>query len=356
MEKPFVARQILEVLTKKKIEIACTCTTGIACTLYERCSARTIHSFAGIGQCRGSKEMLLRNVLANNECVRRWRETEVLFIDEISMLSQRILEIKNYVAQNGRISEYLFGGLQLVAFGDFLQLPPVPNTVDDGKYAFESTVWDLTFPHQVILEESFCAQNDEEFINLLREISRGQCSEQSAEIIQSLSRPLNPSDFGLSYIPKVYPLNEDVDFANMCVLETLPGEQILFEATDVGDKRLLNNGLIASEKLVLKVWAKVMFIYNLNDGIKNGVQGTVTSSLNGLPVVTTESESLLVDRIIVPQQEEETLGSQGNAKIVVSYGPKKPKFESISIRQWEVAKENCQLLQLFKSILLVLLG
>ena len=45
-----------------------------------------------------------------------------------------------------------------MAFGDFLQLPPVPNTVDDGKYAFESTVWDLTFPHQVILEESFRAK------------------------------------------------------------------------------------------------------------------------------------------------------------------------------------------------------
>ena len=216
------------------------------------------------------------------------------------MLSQRILEIINYVAQNVRNSEYLFGALQLVAFGDFLQLPPVPNTVDDGKYAFESAVWDLTFPHQVILEESFHAKNDEEFINLLREISRGQCSEQSAEIIQSLSRPLNPSDFGLSYIPKVYPLNEDVDFANMCVLETLPGEQILFEATDVGDKRLLNKGLIASEKLVLKVGVKVMFIYNLNDRIKNGVQGTVTSFLNGLAVITTESESPFVDRVTWP--------------------------------------------------------
>ena len=113
-----------------------------------------------------------------------------------------------------------------MAFGDFLQLPPVPNTVDDGKYAFESAVWDLTFPHQVILEENFRAKNDEEFINLLREISRGQCSEQSAEIIQSLSRPLNLSDFGLSYIPKVYPLNEDVDFPNMCVLETLYGRDV----------------------------------------------------------------------------------------------------------------------------------
>ncbi|CAH3020735.1 unnamed protein product [Porites evermanni] len=129
--------------------------------------------------------------------------------------------LKMFVTQS-----IFLGGLQLVAFGDFLQLPPVPNTVDDGKYAFESAVWDLTFPHQVILEENFRAKNDEEFINLLREISRGQCSEQSAEIIQSLSRPLNLSDFGLSYIPKVYPLNEDVDFPNMCVLETLHGRDV----------------------------------------------------------------------------------------------------------------------------------
>ena len=66
--------------------------------------------------------MLLRNVLANNECVRRWRETEVLFIDEISMLSQRILEIIDYVAQNGRNSEYLFGGSNLWPLGIFYSL------------------------------------------------------------------------------------------------------------------------------------------------------------------------------------------------------------------------------------------
>ena len=66
----------------------------------------------------------------------------------------------------------------------------MPNAVDDGKYAFESAVWDLTFPHQVILEESFCAKN-EEFINLLREISRGQCSEHFfslAKLVMSLDK------------------------------------------------------------------------------------------------------------------------------------------------------------------------
>ena len=48
---------------------------------------------------------------------------------------------------------------------------------------------------------------------------------------------------------------------------------------------------------------------------------------------------LIIDFVtnIVPQEEEETLGNQGSAKIVVTYGPKKPKLEFISIPQWVVA-------------------
>lgn len=70
----------------------------------------------------------------------------------------------------------------------------------------------------------------------------------------------NKKMFWTSIYSKVYPFNEDVGFANMCVLEGVPGERILFGAKDVGDKRLLNKGLIGSEKLVSKVGAKVMFI------------------------------------------------------------------------------------------------
>ena len=42
-----------------------------------------------------------------------------------------------------------------------------------------------------------------------------------------------------------------------------------------------------------------MFIYNINDHIKNGVQGTVASFLNGLPVVTTSdgAASVVVERV-----------------------------------------------------------
>ena len=52
-----------------------------------------------------------------------------------------------------------------------------------------------------------------------------------------------------------------------------------------------------------------------------------------------EKPLLIVDFVnnIVPQDEEETLGNQGTAKIVVTYGPKKPKLENITLQQWVVA-------------------
>ena len=79
---------------------------------------------------------------------------------------------------------------------------------------------------------------------------------------------------------------------------------MLFEAFDVGDKKVLNRDFIAKEKLALKVGAQVMFIYNINDGIKNGIQGTVVSFTDGLPVVSAFSEvvsafseAVIVDKV-----------------------------------------------------------
>lgn len=225
--------------------------------------------------------------------------TEILFIDEISMLSKRTFETINYIAQNIRNSNYMFGGLQVVAFGDFLQLPPVPSAIDEGKYAFQSELWQFVFPHQVILEDSFRAKDDNELVNLLKDISVGRCSDQSLNLIKTLSRPLDPAELQLDFIPKVFPLNEDVDYSNMCTLDSLPGQEVVFQAYDIGEKKLLDRELVANEKLILKVGAKVMFVYNINDRIKNGVQGTVASFLNGLPVVTTSdgTESVVVERV-----------------------------------------------------------
>ena len=185
-----------------------------------------------------------------------------------------------------------------------MQLPPVADASDKGKYAFESASWDATFPYQIILKENFHAQDDEDFVKMLRELFKGTCSEESAQLIRSLSRPLDAAGLGISFVSKVFPLNEDVDYANMAILDALPGEEVVFHAFDKGNKKQINRSVIANEKLVLKVGAEVMFIYNVNNSIKNGVQGTVSSFLNGLLVVTTAAETIVVNQVTWPVYEK----------------------------------------------------
>jgi len=86
----------------------------------------------------------------------------------------------------------------------------------------------------------------------------------------------------------------------MAILDALPREEVVFHAYDKGNKKQINRSVIANEKVVLKVGADVMFIFNVNNNIKNGVQGTVSSFLNGLPVVTTAAETIVVNQVTWP--------------------------------------------------------
>ncbi|EFW98921.1 ATP-dependent DNA helicase pif1 [Grosmannia clavigera kw1407] len=54
----------------------------------------------------------------------RLSRTDVLIIDEISMIENLHLERLSAILQEARRSPYVFGGLQIVVTGDFCQLPP----------------------------------------------------------------------------------------------------------------------------------------------------------------------------------------------------------------------------------------
>lgn len=56
---------------------------------------------------------------------KRFQETDVLVIDEISMVENLHFERLNAVMQEARGNDAAFGGVQLVVTGDFCQLPPV---------------------------------------------------------------------------------------------------------------------------------------------------------------------------------------------------------------------------------------
>jgi len=124
------------------------CTTGIACkSLLPRLQASTLYSFAGIKDCSGSLSQLLDHIDGNPEAKDRWRRNDILVIDEVSMLSEKIFNSIEYISRKVRQETRPFGGMQVIAPGDFFQLPRVPRYDDEGKFAFQSKLWDVVFPH-----------------------------------------------------------------------------------------------------------------------------------------------------------------------------------------------------------------
>ena len=63
--------------------------TGCAAVLLN-CSANTLHSWAGIGLARGTIDEVINRVIKSKFRRKNWNSIELLIIDEVSMLSEKI--------------------------------------------------------------------------------------------------------------------------------------------------------------------------------------------------------------------------------------------------------------------------
>ena len=117
--------------------------------------------------------------------------TDVLIVDECPMKSQKTFEsLYNVCAMKDPTK--VFGGIQVIFSGDFLQLPPVPNKRyhDDGRFCFESPYFHNMFPHQITLTDNVRQRQDERFVKVLSEISQGNLSNEGVEFFDNVKRPL----------------------------------------------------------------------------------------------------------------------------------------------------------------------
>ena len=62
------------------------------------------------------------NAFRQKECI---RNTNILIIDEISMISGETFDVIEQAVRTIRGNNLPFGGIQLIVAGDFYQLPPV---------------------------------------------------------------------------------------------------------------------------------------------------------------------------------------------------------------------------------------
>ena len=267
-----------------------TSTTGISALLF---GGTTLHSFLGIGLGNNSGESIVSSLYKKGHIRKRWKELEVLIIDEVSMLSPELFDKLEYVARRIRNNDKPFGGIQLVLSGDFLQLPCV-NTTD---FCFQAESWGRCINNIVYLTH-IIRQKDKDFQECLNDIRIGEISTKSRQMLNSRIGINLSNEYGIKPT-KLYSTNNSVDYINNKELDVLANDnidfyeytmEILVYAGIKNPKYSIEKykkNCNACENLQLCIGAQVMLLCNMDseNGLVNGSRGIITKFVEDIPIV-----------------------------------------------------------------------
>ena len=299
--------------SKKGINIQVCALTGCAAVLLE-CKAKTIHSWAGIGLGNGTIENIINKIMKNKYTKGKWKETNILIIDEVSMMSQKLFELLDTIGKVVRCNQKPFGGIQVIFSGDFYQLPPVgsKDDLETMKFCFESPLWFETFKleEHVNLSTIF-RQNDPIYQRILNQIREGRIKSSSNKILQQLVGKKLGEDC-LIKPTKLFPTRNKVDYINTTEMNNLKVQEYEYKIKyhsdlemNVSEKNIrigytkeqiqtellyLQNNLPCEETVKFKIGSQVMCIVNIQldngDILCNGARGIIVDmSIQGLPIV-----------------------------------------------------------------------
>ena len=261
-----------------------TSTTGISAY---NIGGITINSFMGIGTAEHSVEVLLKRLRYKIGIKDRIRKTDILVIDEISMMSAAVFEKIHIIFQTLKRSRRPFGGVQLVLTGDFLQLETVfTNPKADNRLIVESELFNNIFKKStVILKENFRQRSDNSYIDILMRIRSGKQTEK--DIVQLNSRLLKKGE-SHSEMVHLVSSNWKAQQINTTQLGAINAAEYHYETVYVktGDQEtceLLQKELQSQfvqkgiEAFSLRKGCRVLLIKNLDvaNGLVNGSIGTV---------------------------------------------------------------------------------
>lgn len=248
-------------------------------------------------------------------------KVDTIFIDEISMMTPECFEFIDKTARESLGKPNVpFGGAQFVAFGDFLQLPPIADSV---RFAFESAAWEDAFVRhgEEIELVQVRRQNNPEFVERLNRLRQGELTFQDETFWNSLARPLPPG----SNPSEINQHNVNVQKANKVHLDRLLQDadayeyQVAFLAPDPNEPTkgrvsatgwdldfLKRTVSVVEHKQTFCVGARVLLVKNISveHGLANGLLGEIVDfdhSHPTCPVVRFDNQP---DHVVVIRHEE----------------------------------------------------
>lgn len=312
--KSFLIKSIVKHAENNEKHIKVCALTGCAAILLE-CKATTLHMFAGIGVASKKNEDLVSELFTKKaHKLKNWKKLEVLIIDEVSMMSLKLLLLLDLIAKKYYKNNKPLGGLQVIFTGDFYQLSPVFSNgceKEESMYCFQHILWEQLFPkpNQIVLKTIF-RQNDELLLKALKYIRKGQITPSTQQALKS--RLFDKSTLDVLKKEKVLtilsPIKRDVETINAKEYAKLEkdiqeieynmsyvdltdnsdafeNQRLLFELYLKSNNNIkqdydfLANNIIAEKTIKLKVGTQVMCIANITLCgeliIANGSQGIV---------------------------------------------------------------------------------
>ncbi|KAG7299154.1 hypothetical protein JYU34_017689 [Plutella xylostella] len=153
---------------------------------------------------------------------RKWRYIKWLVIDEISMVSYENLRIIHLRLQEFKNNHLLFGGVNVLLFGDIMQLPPVK-----GHWCFDQPLWSNAEIH-LWQQFSFCEltinmrqSSDEEFVDLLNNLRFGELTISQLQLLCERRRVEQVGDFADGAAVRIFPTIRLVDEYNCKMTDQL---------------------------------------------------------------------------------------------------------------------------------------
>ena len=337
-------------------------TTGISAY---NIGGMTIHSFMGLGTGDMDINLLVKKIYKKKLYRDRILNTDILIIDEISMLSGELFEKINIICQEIRKNKNFFGGIQLIISGDFLQLLPVfnknkniLNKIIDERLIIETNLFQENFTNNniILLKENF-RQNDNIFISLLNRIRTGTFTQDDIDLLNT--RKINTFKDAIHLVSS----NKKAKMMNDSELLKLQSSDIKYEAiyTSSGKnkelKELLMNELQFQfnqkgiHELIIKIDSRVMLIKNLDvsKGLVNGALGTVKNIIYDnntnkyIPLVLFDQNNIeqLIHPVTWELEMDNCIATASQIPLMLAYSITIHKSQSLTLDNAVLDLEDC---------------
>ncbi len=297
--KSYLTREIISDYESNYRGVIVLGSTGISAV---NVGGQTIHSFFSFAIASNFEELSQIDRYNKNrikELAKILQKTDLLIIDEISMVSANLMDMILYRLRNAK-----YRG-KLLVVGDFYQLPPVQkrgnsSIFDDNIYAFESSAWE-SFNFKSIELTEIKRTTNREFMRILEKIRVGEMDEECFRYLLKLKENSFQTQESATIL---YGRNYEADVLNRQKVAEVPRDEFtlpaIIEIKDpkLNEKRIASwkNSLPVIDDLKLKEGIPVIFTTNKWGSYHNGEKAVIEHIDSDSIVVEKDGRLVKVDR------------------------------------------------------------